>query len=322
MRNCSLHFWSEFYVQDNETTQYLLENGDQFSGSTHSKLVNILTFLVAAFIILPNFLMIVGIKNTNKKLNFVKRLFIYLSSTDSMMGLVSLPYYGVSVSLKLSCNHVSTANSIGLCSIIVGTQTISVISTLRLLALIKPFYRIKFKIVFLYVVFQLLTALLSAAVNWTANVYVASLYPAQCIFNGLLITMHVFISMLCNVRSILFIRNQKSRSSSQIGGNLSIRRHAKAVGRLSRASAVIALCYLPSSLFYVYFGCMLYVRKLKITFFLTLFDMADMSYVPAIICPGVTAIVYVAWNNRIKSYYKDLICCRSKRNSVEDASKM
>ena len=187
--------------------------------------------------------------------------------------------------------------------------------------MVKPFHEIKFKIVFLFVVFQLLVALVSAAVNWTANVYVASLYPAQCITNGLLITLHIFVSMFCNICSILFIRKQKSanRSLSQIG-NVSIRRHVKAIGRLSRVSAVIALCYLPSSLFYIYFGCMLYVKPLKITYFLALFDMADMSYIPAIICPGVTAIVYVAWNNRIKSYYKDLICCRSKRNSVYDGS--
>ena len=308
MKNCSFDDWKMFMLNNNETTMFLDKHGDILSSlSAYTVFLSVLMYILSFLIVAPNFILIWGIRRTNKKLNIAKALFVYHSLTNSLMGLIALPYFALVMRLGLNCRHMAMANSIGLFSIIIGNMTVCQISFLRFLSIMKPFKEIDRDIVIAATFFEFATALFLAILNYTANVISIRLYPLQCIVSGTLITVCIFAAMLWNSLSMFFIRKQK-----MVVSDVSTQRNVRAIRRLSCISIAFGLCFLPTAVCYIYFGAVLIQQRIEADLFVHLYDVADLVFTPALICPGVTPFVYIAWDDSIKRYYRKLWCCEEK----------
>ena len=299
----------------NETTLFLEEHGDILSSlSTHTIYLSIIMYMVSVFIIAPNFILIWGICKTNKKLNFTKILFIYHSLTNSIMGLVALPYLALVMRLGLDCRHMAIANAVGVFSIIIGNMTVCQISFLRFLSIVKPFKEIDRDCVLAATFFQFTLSLFLAIFNYSANVISIKLYPLQCIISGTLITVCIFAAMLWNSLSMLSIG--KHLRTAKVS-DVSTQRNVKAIRRLTCITIAIGLCFLPTAICYIYFGAVLVRERIKAELFVHLFDVADLVFTPALICPSVTAFVFLGWDDSIKNYYKRLLCFQQSPSSLK-----
>ena len=313
MRNCSFAEWKMYMTDTNETTIFLETRSDILSSlSSHTVYLSIAMYILSVFIVAPNFILIWGICRTNKKLNFTKNLFIYHSLTNSLMGLVALPYFALVMRLGLDCQHMAIANAIGVFSIVIGNMTVCQISLMRFISIVKPFKEIDRDCVLAVTLFQFTASFFMAFFNYSANVISITLYPLQCIIYGMLITVCIFTAMLWNWLSMFFIGKHKKIARAS---DVSTQRNVKAIRRLTCITIAIGLCFLPTSICYIYFGSVLIQQRIKAELFVYLFDVADLVFTPAMLCPGITAFVFIGWDNSIKKYYRRLLCLHQPSSS-------
>lgn len=309
--NCSFRDWSMFMVNTNKTTMYLEQHDDIASSlSINTVSLSVIMYIVSVAIVTPNLLLVWGIWRTNKKLNITKILFVYHSLTNNIMGLVSLPYLSLAMRLGLDCRHMAVGNSTGVFSIVVGNMTICQISFLRYLAITRPFKEIQRSLVIGATVLQFAVALCISAINYSANAISVMLYPAQCVVSGTLICVCIFAAILWNSMSLIFIRKQKMVAADS-RNNVSARRNFKASRRLTCISVTIGILFLPTAVSYIYIGVLLIRQQIEAQLFVYLFDVGDLVFTPALLCPGISAVVYIAWDDNIKKYYRRVLCCKS-----------
>ncbi|XP_066911160.1 uncharacterized protein [Clytia hemisphaerica] len=317
MKNCSFQSWKLFMSDDNETDQFLEESRDISNElDSHGSFTNFFAIPLSLFIAIPNLLLIWGIRKTNpNKINMAKRLFIYRSLTDLLIGVVGIPYFGLASLLNQPCIHISIANCIGVFSIIIGTLTISTISLLRLISLIKPFYKVHQHWLAIALLLQFTVAVFFCTFNYLVNNTVIELYPLQCVLNGLTIILHILFATVFNLLSMFTIERQKIGPQHSVSGKAALHRNTKAIRRLFRVTTVMAICYLPSAITYVYFGGLLLNGRIKADVFAFLYDVVDFVFIPVMICPAIAAIVYIVWNRQIVNYYKKVLFCKSKKKT-------
>ena len=315
--NCSITDWESYMTRDNQTRDYLESNPDVFTTAvTHSLFMDIVVIIISFFITIPNMLLIWGTNKTSRKpLNISKKLFIYNAMTNMMTGLAAMPYFVLSAHLGLPCFHVYIANSIGLFSVVVGTETVLTMSVLRFIAIVKPFRKsIHPGKIGGSLVAQFFIALSSSVLNFAANAFSVRLYPPQCLFTATLLIVSIALLLLSNVYSMIYIKRQKSKNlSAHVVGQcqqISSRRYEKAIWRLLRVSVVLGVCFLPSSICYVYVGKLLLTQLFRASELVNIFDVADMSFIPCLLCPGVIACVSLAWDQQIKKYYRSGLLLR------------
>ena len=130
-----------FNHNTNRTKKLLqvLEIDGHHSGMDTPYLVLICIF--ALFVASTNLLLVIGLRKTNKKVTMSQKLYIYLSLTDTMVGIVCLPYALVidSVQNLHNCNTRSASLAFGAYVSSIGMGTFLLISIVRYLAIRKPF---------------------------------------------------------------------------------------------------------------------------------------------------------------------------------------
>ena len=109
--------------------------------------------LLACFIVTSNVTLVVGLRKTNKQLTISQKLYTYLSLSDSIVGIVCLPYYAIVNAFSINtCRLRSIGNTISAYSFGVSLGTFLLISVLRNIAIRKPLYIVEKKIVYLVLI--------------------------------------------------------------------------------------------------------------------------------------------------------------------------
>ena len=71
----------------------------------------VLLFVCACLVLTTNLALVVGLRKTNKKLTRSQKLYSYLSLTDSIVGLICLPYFAI---INLLSINTCRSQSIGM----------------------------------------------------------------------------------------------------------------------------------------------------------------------------------------------------------------
>ena len=104
------------------------------------------------FIITINLMLIIGLRRTNKKLTMSQKLYIYLSSTDSIVGFylisILIQYILNSSGLAINCPDIKNLLLGTHISYCIGMGTFLVISYLRNIAIRKPFHFVQNRTVY------------------------------------------------------------------------------------------------------------------------------------------------------------------------------
>eukprot|EP00111_Clytia_hemisphaerica_P000354 TCONS_00000938-protein len=117
-------------------------------------------YIVAAFNIALNALMIIGIVRTNKRLSLVNRLFLYSSVIGEMVGMLS-PLYQVTAKLfSQDCLWHFVVASLLTFLLFIDVETLFTITILRYINFKKPFKRVSGQLLVMFMVIEALVALL------------------------------------------------------------------------------------------------------------------------------------------------------------------
>ena len=92
-------------------------------------------FACACLVITTNLALVVGLRKTNRKLTRYQKLYTYLSVTDSIVGLICLPYFAIIILLSINnCRNLTIGMVMAVYSSGVGLGTFTLISVLRNIA--------------------------------------------------------------------------------------------------------------------------------------------------------------------------------------------
>eukprot|EP00111_Clytia_hemisphaerica_P000457 TCONS_00001293-protein len=196
-----LHFDNQSSLS-NETNQFI--NGTTSkTGTGHAEMFLLGVF--AVFVAITNFALIIGLKKTNKKLTISQKLYIYLSLTDTIVGMICLPYFVMVDVLSIgSCVTQSIGMAMSVYSFGVGLGTFLGISYLRNLAIRKPFNDIQNKTVYSFLVlWNIYIVLKSTFTFFTYDPRYTSyaLYCSYWIYVGSVTTIEVLAIVILNTWS-------------------------------------------------------------------------------------------------------------------------
>ena len=98
------------------------------------------------------------------------------------------------------------------------------------------------------------------------------------------------------------------------------KRNQKAVAILTTISVVYVICTLPASLYNILLGVsLMYYNKNEELFNLVSdYKFFGFMYVPALMCSGFNALVYMLKDKKIKKYYYRQFCCKKRKSRPEE----
>ena len=306
------------------TSTNLTKNTHQLNNDTdnHDFESNIFLSSVAVFVVITNFALIIGLRKTNKKLTISQKLYIYLSLTDTIVGLVGLPYFVIMHFLSLlSCTSYSIGMVMSLYSFGTGLGTFLGISYLRNLAIRKPLHNVRNKHVYLgLAVWNIYIVLKSISTFFVYHPRYASYYLscAYWLWVGLCSAIEVFLVLVFNIWSTKVLARQSFNHHEMNDVDQRRRkRNQKAVGILNMISLVYALCTFPVSLYYTVLGILLSTYDHNKELFDFCYNLFPLIHLPLFFCSGFNALVYMLKDKDIRKYYSSRFCCKKNRQDSE-----
>ena len=305
-----LHFNNQSF--SNETDQ--INNGTISKGGMgHAEMFLLSAF--ALFVAITNFALIFGLRRTNKKLTISQKLYIYLSLTDTIVGLICLPYFVMVDVLSVgSCTTQSIGMAMSVYSFGTGLGTFLGISYLRNLAIRKPFNDIQNKTVYSILVLWNIYILLKSTFTfftYDPRYTSYSLYCSYWIYVGLVTTIEVLLIIILNSWSRRALTGKLSNPGNESDAEQRKRkRNQKAVGILNMISLVYTLCTLPFSLYYLLLGVLLITHQNNKQLFNFVYSLFAFIHLPIFLCSGFNALVYMLKDNDIKRYYSCKSCLK------------
>ena len=198
----------------------------------------------------------------------------------------------------------------------IGVGTFLVISVLRNIAIRKPFCKVKKMAIFITLAVLNFLSFMSSVLTFFTYFpkYTSTgLYSFYWMFIGLFLT--------CEVSFINVLNLWSRRILSKVGGNVSgsehcqrRKRNLKAVSVLNKISMVYTCCTLPVGLYYISLSILLPNFKDYEHFFLMWYESFAIWHLPAFLCSGFNALVYMFNDKKIKKFYSCRRFC-SRRNS-------
>ena len=276
------------------------------------------------FIIITNLGLIIGLKKTNMQLTLSQKLYIYLSLNDGIIGFVTLPYlFAVQFSSIDYCVLLSITRTLMMYTVNMSLGTFIVISILRNIAIRKPFYKVKTKVIYgVLVAWNCETLMISLVIFFTYHPKYTS-YTLYC-FSWLYIASYLLIEVLAivtlNLWSKRILTNQVPKLDEENETDkLKRKRNQKAVGILHILTIVYTICTLPVSL-YCYLGALLMMYNGSKFLLDTVYNLFSIIHIPVFLCSGFNALVYMLKDKKIRRYYSYRTCFkkngenRRKRN--------
>ena len=118
---------------------------DSYSDNVNPMLHDyVLICILAVFVTSTNLALINGLKKTNKKLSMSQKLYVYLSMTDSMFGIICLPYNAIMYFLSITnCTTQAIGMTMAMYVFSTGIGTFFCITVMRNIAIRKPLHNVE-----------------------------------------------------------------------------------------------------------------------------------------------------------------------------------
>ena len=185
----------------------------------HSYIIHLIILL---FVLIANFLLIFGIKKTNKgQMSMSKKLFIFLSCADILTAILSVIQSFMTLIFVNSKSAIVTVTT-GLCqgSHLIGYFIFVVISVLRFLSVKYPFKQISKLVVYGLIVFWGLFAIVNFCLNYFSFIhqnikrYVVLLFWAPLYLSSmiLLVTINILSYRILKRRNLVNKQDIKARN--------------------------------------------------------------------------------------------------------------
>ena len=268
----------------------------------------ILLCIFALFVITTNLSLVVGLKKTNKKLTISQKLYSYLSCTDSIMGIVCLPYFAIVNFLSINdCKTQAIGMAISIYSFSIGLGTFFAISVLRNMAIRKPFHKVKNGAIRVFLVLINLLSMISSCLTFYTYYpkYTSkTLYCFYWMYAGMFLTFAVLLTVALNVWSKRALKRQSADKVDQNDIILKQRkRNLKAVGILNKISLVYTICTLQVGLYYGLLSVLLLTNKENEKTFEKCYNIFALMHLPIFLCSGFNALIYMVKDDDIKRFY-------------------
>jgi len=287
------------------TTNLKTTNGHE--DGLMEKLQMITLSLFSIFVLTINVTLIIGLKNTYSNLTLSQKLYIYLSTTDSIIGGILLPYFVVTyIAGVMSCMTLSIGMALTVYSFGTGWSTFFTISTLRHLAIRKPLLHIeedKVKAVLvgcnIYMVSKAVLTFFVYTPKFT-SLYKLTMYWFVC---AVFIFFETLLLTLLNFSSMQEISKQQKRQLSTHAGTLTRRNlsQRRAVLTLNLITLVYVICVLPFTCYYIVLA--ITIQKQLIETFEGLYRLFSLFHVPLFLCSGLNALMYLLKDKQMKRYF-------------------
>ena len=254
-----------------------------------------------------NSLLIHGLFKTHRRLSFVQKLFVYLSSMDLLAGIVLMPtliYYQM---VGLTCLYM-TFMMCGVMFVACGDATIVlIISILRFQAIRDPFQRgISSKKKYLLIITQLLFIMIGPiAFYWTYYVKgtIEDFQFIGYLSNGLMSSLTLAI-LLCVLFTLLEIR--RHNKDSKIIHESMLKSHKKSAKSLLIIGCLMLFfmaIQIPN--FYTLHVLLRGAGVLSGKTFRTTKRMVDVTVILNLLNTSMNSIVILSRSKKMKSYYRN-----------------
>ena len=272
--------------------------------------------VIAIFVSATNFALIFGLKKTNKKLTMSQKLYIYLSATDSITGLIGLPYFVISNLLgQRSC----TLDGIGLAindyAYSVSHCTFFIISYLRNLAIRKPFVianqRVIKTVIICFNIFMLVSCTKQYFI-YNPDYNTPALFATMLLYTGIEHLTAIVGTLYINSRSKIILNNQCTDDIlSDINKEITNKRNRTAVSILNRISLIYGVCGIQFCIFYISLAMLTLNPSVANAKTIELmYEVYSFVHCIIFISSGANAIVYMAKDKKIKRYYLKMMRLR------------
>ena len=273
--------------------------------------------LTSIFVVTSNILLIFGIlKNYGKKMTISKKLFLFLSASDMLTGVTTVPIqfamalYGS----KATCFLVRLQSFFNTLTPALSMLTILSISIVRFVSVVKPtFYKRHADSPWIFAVMgvQFLLAFLLALWYVTADTRLhlgsflifVTVFCCLSIGVSVLLNFVLFMKLMGNSYATSAVKDQKQKTYQK-----------EATKTISIISAILTATYLPNGVMFALVGY--YVNKDGS------YDLYQI-YIPwffllMVLNAGINSVVYMWRDNKISRYVKQVIpfkYCLSGRNT-------
>ena len=274
-------------------------------------------FILSIFIKTTNGLMIFGILKTNKKLNLVKKLFLYSAICGTLTGL-TIPYYASANILFNVCFHEAIGEIVLSFLFFTDFLNLLTIGVIRFKTLRYPLKRIRTCTVFVWLAVEFIAAVcLSVAYYITYTSGTSSLHKTYWICNGIFTVICICLSTLL----ITKLRCTLHKSLLSTDPNY-LKKRQKAVNRLFWIAFVYIIFTTPMTLAFLYVGInFLQIPSSAIQFSheLVFFSWCYNIFIGY---SGFNSLIYICFDEKIKNYYFHLFCGRKRASHSLDKISM
>lgn len=257
-----------------------------------------LILVSSVFLIITNAALVIGLKRTNKNLTLSQKLYIYLSLTDGVVGIVYMPYMAIMIFSSIDfCTAQSISMAISIYTSGISLGTFAVISVLRNIAIRKPFYKVKKSIIYgVLGAWNGVSLITSMTTFLTYNPRYTSytLYCCYWLYIGSLLSIEVLISIALNLWSKRVLTKQVQNDDHENETKkIKRKRNQKAVGILNFLSLVYTICTFPMGCYYIFLGALLLTYEGNEIMFDNAYDLFSFFHIPSFLSSGLNALVYM-----------------------------
>lgn len=308
-------------------SQHILNKSDVcfkiFTNNSLEDANNVLMAIIYAFgfvfILFSNILMIVGLLKTNKQLSISKKLFLSLSVSDLLTGMLTVPIqlFMVMNGTESDCALVAAQAFVNAFFPSLSMLILVVISLFRYAIITNNTKAAKFttpaavKFIFvLQILFSIAYAIWYTYVSQTLDHVHHAVF---LIFTSAYVVIVVTGMIVLNVRLLFYIKTTGRTSTVRFQQNIA-QYHSKVTKTILIITIVVILCYLPLMIIFATMGIFLLDKNSFSEYY---HYMIPWSHLPLVYNSGMNSIVYISRNERIIRYFKRMI---SKTDSLLENS--
>lgn len=287
---------------------YRIFNEEDFNSTNR---ILLLSFLIFAFIFITisNILLIHGLRKTKRTFTTTTKLFIFLSSSDLVTGLITCPLqiFMIILGARSTCYQVGIQAFFNAFTPLLSMFTLLTISILRCNSMQSPLKRMKEKHVFMWLLFGACIALLltiwyidtsqKPEVTMSLGIFLIVVTALCVLVNGASVAINTFLHFSLSKKRPIRKNSTVSRASQR-----------NATNTLLLLSLILVLCYFPNG---VAFGIIGYHVIGQNTVKSVYRDYVPWAHIPMVLNAGINSFVYIVRNRRIKQHYSDIILCRN-----------
>ena len=290
--------------------------------------------VVVVLVIISNFLLIFGICKTNKQLSSTNISFVWLSMQDIVVVFTTFVSAYINFIGQVSCGATFILNAINSCFTFSSMLTFCTISIFRYLKLKNPLKQIRSRIIYIVLIVEFMSAILTAAslitLKYIKYVNVA-IMSGFVLFTGVLFILVLIIVLAINIKSYRIINKQMKLSFLKKVNNIdlgstnksSIRNtnlHSLASSKKLKSSVVTLImitcsylfCFTPFSAYMLISGLLEFHTMIKLYGLVLILSLLIHAN------SGINSIIFVIRSKNLRHFYTR--CFRNKSSRTQTIS--